>query len=56
MEVVAQSGDIDSNGDIVDQALLERLSRALCTDSPIDLGEHLACIAGEVVRAVRAAA
>jgi len=51
--VTNSAGDIDSNGDVVDE-LLGRLRAAIAPESTIDVGEHELCVAAAVTRAVEA--
>jgi hypothetical protein len=49
----AQAGDVDTNGDLVDELgrRAHELAELADRDSPIDLAEHLALVAAEVARA-----
>lgn len=52
---IAQNGDVDPNGDIVDRvdaerSLLERLRPAICPESTIDLDAQLSYVVSELAR------
>lgn len=57
---MAQHGDVDADGEIVDRVTdelllrLRRLRGAICPESPIDLDAHLSMVDANLVQAVAA--